>query len=99
MGKIYKNDTPEIQVFTNIDLTNATVHHLKIKKPSGTVITWATEIIPPATEGKLKYVIQKVNGGSELDEVGTWVGYAQVFFTDTQFTGETFTFQVYDFFT
>lgn len=79
MGKIYKGQTKlVINVTVGQDITGATTTQIKYKKPSNTLGYFDATIID-STNGIIKYSIQD---SSDLGEVGTWLFWAYIVFSD-----------------
>jgi hypothetical protein len=80
MGKVYLNQSSlRIHLTTNVDITGASVTQIKYKKPSDTTGNW-TATVDDATVGSMYYDLT----GTELDEVGTWILWAYVTFSDAR---------------
>jgi hypothetical protein len=72
MSKFYVNDIgTEIIVETGSDITLAVVKELQVKKPSGKVVIWESEVYNTT---KLRYVVQP----GDWDESGTYTIQAYV---------------------
>lgn len=93
-NKIYVNEIGvTFRVSTGIDLTSASITVLKVKKPSGALVEWATTVYGAATNG----VLQHVTTSGDLSESGTYTLQAYVELTDGgKYYGESVTFRVYD---
>ena len=91
MGKLYQNDVgTRFEVNLGVDLTEATLVQLKVKKPSTEMVWDATT--DDAEHGLVYYVTQD----GDLSEAGTYYLCSSVEFSDgSTFTGETVTFNVY----
>jgi hypothetical protein len=88
-NKIYKDDIgTEIILDTGVDITSATTHDIKYKKPDGTLGSW-TGTIKDTT--KVSYTII----ASDLDQSGEYEVQAYIVMTGT-WRGETVAFTVYD---
>lgn len=85
-GKHYINEVGGVVIVnTEIDISNATTHQLKVKKPDGTLVTWDSELYTVDGETtRLRYV----TFAGDLDQPGkyliqpyivlpTWSGYGQ----------------------
>ena len=94
MGKIYVGQTAlRIEATCGVDITGATTHTIMYKKPSGTTGTWASDILN-AEEGSVFY--EPVNN-SDIDEIGTWILYMHVVFSDgREAYGEPYNFKVHE---
>jgi len=92
MSKIYNGDIgTEFVVDTGSDISTATTMQLKIKKPSGTIVTWDCT---QTQTTKITYTTIL----NDIDEVGKYTGQAYVALPDWQGYGETFDFSVWDVF-
>lgn len=89
----YQNDIGTIiEVDTQSDLTDAVTLEIKLKKPSGTILT-KDAYIPvglTAEDGKIAYAT--ITG--DLDELGKYYGQAHIEGPDTDHLGNTFNFEV-----
>lgn len=87
-NKIYVGDIgTEILLDTGVNITTATVHNIKYKKPDGTTGTW-TGTVKDFT--KISYTVQ----AADLDQAGTYTLQAYVVMVG-YWSGETVTFIVY----
>jgi hypothetical protein len=79
MGKIYLNqDSLRIQLTVDVSIAGATLQQIKYIKPiSGDTGFWSATVEDP-NSGIIYYDLV----GDELDEVGTWVLWAYVTFSD-----------------
>jgi len=92
MGKVYQNDVGTIiELSTGVDLTNATVLKMKIKKPDGTILTPTATVYGDPTDGKIRYSVV----AGDLDLVGDYYVASYVEFGTEKFTGETAKFEVF----
>ena len=96
-NEIHKNDLATIQRTlydgdSVVDISSATVKQIKLRAPSGTVLTKDASFTTDGTDGKLEYTCIV----SDLDEVGTW--QSQVYLEMSGWTGHSDIqrFQVYD---
>lgn len=95
MGKIYLNQTSlKIRLTTSVDITDARSLKIKYKKPSSQNGELdATE--EDATTGVIYYEIKE--GSTFFNEVGNWVFWAHVTFSDGRFAaGEPAIIRVYN---
>lgn len=80
MGKIYLNQNSlRIELETEVDINGATATLIKFEKPSGDTGEWSASVSDPGA-GKIYYDLT----GTELDEIGNWMLWAHVTFSDTR---------------
>ena len=93
MTYLYQGDVGvDVTVSTGKDLTSASTNTLKVKKPSGTEVTWSASKVA-GTGGNLTYTT--ITG--DLDEVGTYYLQAYIVMGDGDiFYGDVVRFVVYD---
>lgn len=108
-AKYYQGDVgTEIRLNTWVDLTDATVADILVKKPSGALATWAGDVDtetdaevaarllldPTSSATALDSVISYVVGSGDFDEVGQVRLQASIVTPDGSWRGNTATFSV-----
>lgn len=74
------------------DVSSATTMQIKLRKPSGTVLTKTASFYTDGTDGKIKYVTES----GDLDEVGVWYIQALVVVSDGTFSTNSVSFKVHE---
>lgn len=93
MGKMYKGDVGTLLlVNTGMDLTNATLCGIKVKKPDGSSELWVGSPYGRAVDGIIMYVVRE----GDLDQSGIYCANAYVETDIGKWTGDTFKFLVAD---
>jgi len=93
MAKIYIDDVgTKFIIDTGVDLTNATVTKLKLKKPDGSIVEWVASIEGDAKNGKISYATQ----AGDINLAGIWQLQSYIEFSYLKYNGETVNFIVYE---
>jgi hypothetical protein len=91
MAKIYQGDVGiSVTVATGVVLTGATVTNLKVKKPSGTIVTWLATI-----NGTNNQQLDYTTIAIDLNEQGDYYLQSSVSLGTQVLLGETVKFPVY----
>jgi len=95
--KIYLNDVgTQFQIDTGVDITTAAITDIIVKKPDASIATWKGTV--DKVDPKLKNILLYSAGIGDFDQVGTYICQANIVFTNWSGRGETFTFQVNNWF-
>jgi hypothetical protein len=88
MSKVYVGDIgTAIELDTGVSLVGATVTQIKVRKPSGAVVTWTATV----SSTKLRYVTLL----NDLDQEGVWRMQASMTLPSGKWLGETAELKVY----
>lgn len=88
MSKVYVGDIgTAIELDTGVSLVGATVTQIKVRKPSGAVVTWTATV----SGTKLRYVTLL----NDLDQEGVWRMQASMTLPSGKWLGETAELKVY----
>lgn len=92
-GRIKTGDIGTLfRVNVGTALEDVALVELKVKKPSGTEVTWSA-VIEDVDEGDIYHIIED----GDLDETGNWLLSAEITFEDGGFfQGRTAKFVVYE---
>lgn len=95
MAKAYVGDIgTAIEINTFIDLTPASLMEYKVKKPDGTIETWAADIVDglTAADGVLVHFTE----AGDLDQAGKYLIQVHVETASSDHLGNTATLEVFD---
>lgn len=88
--KIYKGDIgTALNINTGADISAATEHNLKVKKPDGTETTWSTSIYQT-------YYLRHISDSGTFDQAGVYHLQAYVVIAGQSWRGETVEIEVFD---